>query len=64
VDALEPFRLSLPKQDPEPLPYLREPAGIFSYDIELDVFLKTNKMTEGTLLAKTNMKHLYWSPCQ
>ena len=34
LDALEPFKVAGPKQDPEPLPYLEE-EGLTSYDISI-----------------------------
>ena len=37
-EALEPFRIDGPRQDPEPLPYLRQ-AQPNNYDLELDVGL-------------------------
>ena len=63
LDALEPFRVPGPKQDPEPLPYLRC-AGDWSYDIHLEVLLQTAKMTEPVRISATNSKHLYWNICQ
>src|SRR5207237_2316396 len=38
LDALQPFRTAGPRQDPEPLPYLRN-FGDGAYDIDLDVWL-------------------------
>src|SRR5207247_8178257 len=43
LDALEPFRVAGPPQDPEPLPYLRS-ADHSTYDIRLEVWLQTAKM--------------------
>lgn len=43
-----------PKQDPEPLPYLR-PAGDWALDIELQVELS------GTVVSRTNTRGLYWT---
>ena len=60
AEALEPFKVDLPTQDPQPLEYLKG-EKIYSYDIELDVLLKTNKMEEAHVITKSNMKHLYWS---
>jgi len=64
AEALEPFKVQLPKQDPEPLNYLKGDDSIYSYDIELDVLLKTTALPEPHLISKSNMKHLYWSTCQ
>ena len=63
AEALEPFKIDLPKQDPEPLDYLAE-KDYSSYDIPLQVLYKTKKMKEDQLLATSNMKYLYWTPRQ
>jgi len=62
-EALEPFRLSGPVQDPVPLPYLRQ-AGANNYDLELDVGLRTDEMNAGTTICRTNFKYMYWSSVQ
>jgi fumarylacetoacetase len=63
LDALEPFRVAGPKQDPEPLPYLRC-QGNWSYDIQLEIWLQTAKMTSPVKISSTNSKDLYWNFCQ
>ena len=63
LDALEPFRVAGPKQDPEPLPYLRC-AGDWAYDIHLEIWLQSAKMTEPVRISETNAKYLYWNICQ
>lgn len=62
MDALEPFKVEGPKQDPKPLPYLRE-EGANTYDIALETYIKPRKMAE-TLVSKSNFKYLYWSIAQ
>src|SRR5204862_6748399 len=42
MEALTPFRKPLPKQDPEPLPYLRSTSD-FTFDIQLEARLQTAK---------------------
>ncbi|MBY0528479.1 MAG: fumarylacetoacetase [Gemmataceae bacterium] len=63
LEALEPFRTNGPKQDPQPLPYLRisEP---WAFDIQLDVTVQGAKMDRPHRLCASNMKHLYWNVCQ
>ncbi|MDH8447797.1 fumarylacetoacetate hydrolase family protein, partial [Klebsiella pneumoniae] len=39
-EALEPFRVNGPAQDPAPLPYLQQ-KGAQNYDVQLAVDLKT-----------------------
>jgi fumarylacetoacetase len=63
LDALEPFRIAGPKQDPEPLPYLRC-QGDWAYDIHLEITLQSAKMAEPMRISATNSKHLYWNLCQ
>ena len=57
LDALEPFRVAGPPQDPPPLDYLKqaEPRG---YDIHLEVLLN------GASVCRTNFRHMYWSMAQ
>jgi len=62
-DALEPFRIEGMPQDPEPLPYLQATQP-WHYDIELEVSLKTDKMTKPQVICRSNTKHLYWSMAQ
>jgi fumarylacetoacetase len=63
LEALEPFRTMGPIQDPQPLPYLQLP-GPWTYDIELEVTLQTEKMDQPCRIAASNSKHLYWNLCQ
>src|SRR5687768_1089632 len=49
-------RMPAEPQEPEPLPYLREPP--WAYDIPLEVELN------GASVARTNARHLYWSIAQ
>lgn len=58
--ALEPFRTASPKQDPEPLPYLRG-AGNAAFDIRLEVLLQGEKMNAPQRICTSNFKYLYWS---
>jgi fumarylacetoacetase len=62
-EALEPFRLHGPVQDPAPLPYLQQ-AQPNNYDLQLDVGLRAAGMNEATKLCRTNFKYMYWSSVQ
>jgi len=62
TDALEPFRVSGPKQEPEPLPYLQM-AGNNNFDITLEVYIKTKNGVES-LICVSNTKYLYWNMYQ
>ena len=54
LEALEPFRVAAPVQDPEPLEYLRT-EGDWGLDIALEVELG------GTVISRTNTRGLYWT---
>ena len=59
MDALEPFRVKGPLQDPTPLLYLGSNAN--GYDIHLEVSLQSARMDAPQVISHSNMKHLYWS---
>lgn len=63
LDALEPFRVPGPVQNPSPLPYLRS-TGNWAYDIHLEVHLQTAKMSRPERICASNAKYLYWNICQ
>jgi len=63
LEALEPFRKPLPKQDPEPLPYLRA-KNDFTFDIQLEAKLQTQRMQSPQTITRTNFQNLYWSVSQ
>jgi fumarylacetoacetase len=62
MDALEPFRVAGPAQDPAPLAYLAS-HGAHGVDIELEVALAPAD-GEPVTIARTNARHLYWSMAQ
>jgi fumarylacetoacetase len=62
-EALEPFRVHGPKQDPTPLPYLQQ-AQPNNYDLDLDVGLRATQMNEAATICRTNFKYMYWSSVQ
>jgi len=63
LEALEPFRKPLPRQDPEPLPYLRA-KNDFTFDIQLEAQLQTSSMKTPHVITRTNFQNLYWSIAQ
>src|SRR2546426_5158272 len=63
LEALDPFRKSLPRQDPEPLPYLRW-KNDFTFDIRLEAHLQTSSMDAPHGITYTNFQNLYWSIAQ
>jgi fumarylacetoacetase len=62
-EALEPFRVHGPRQDPAPLPYLRQTQPN-NYDLELDVGLRAAQMNEAVRICHTSFKYMYWSSVQ
>jgi len=65
LEALKPFRVKGPKQNPAPLSYLQHPArGSFNSDISLEVSVKSGKNNAETIISRSNTKYLYWSMAQ
>jgi fumarylacetoacetase len=62
-EALEPFRLHGPAQDPAPLLYLKQQSPN-NYDMVLDVSLRAAGMNEAMRICRTNFKYMYWSSVQ
>ncbi|KAF0194760.1 MAG: fumarylacetoacetase [Bacteroidetes bacterium] len=62
LEALEPFRVKGPVQDPEVLPYLRT-GGLRNFDIQLEVMIRPDKGEEN-LVCSSNFRHMYWNICQ
>jgi fumarylacetoacetase len=62
-EALEPFRLHGPAQDPKPLPYLQQ-VQPNNYDMALEVGLRAPQMNEAQSISRTNFKYMYWSSVQ
>jgi len=60
LDALEPFKISSPEQDPAPLNYLKF-NGKGNYDINLTVEIKSDLMKDNVIITESNSKFLYWS---
>lgn len=62
LDALEPFRVPGPVQDPEVLPYLKY-EGNKNIDIHLEVGIIPSNGQE-TIVSRSNYKHMYWNMTQ
>lgn len=62
LDALEPFRVASPVQNPKPLPYLQS-EGEKSFDIQLEVAIQPNDAKEQ-VVSKSNFKYMYWNMAQ
>jgi fumarylacetoacetase len=62
LDALAPFRVAGPVQDPRPLPYLAQ-SGAHGLDVHLEIALALSNGALATI-SRTNARHLYWSMAQ
>ena len=62
MDALEPFKVQGPSQEPAVLPYL-EYEGEKNYDIDLRVYIEPEGEKES-LVSHSNYKYMYWNMAQ
>ncbi|MCL4156004.1 UNVERIFIED_CONTAM: hypothetical protein GTU68_042515, partial [Idotea baltica] len=62
MDALEPFRIAGPVQEPKVLPYL-EYEGNKNYDIALEVIIEPEGGEEN-IVSRSNYKYMYWNMAQ
>lgn len=62
IEALEPFRVAGPKQEPAVLPYLQA-EGAHNFDINLEVGL-TPSGSDETVISRSNFRYMYWSMAQ
>ncbi|XP_058521532.1 fumarylacetoacetase isoform X2 [Ochotona princeps] len=63
MDALLPFAVPNPEQDPKPLPYLCHDRP-YTFDINLSIALKGAGMSQATTICRSNFKHMYWTMLQ
>ena len=59
LDALQPYRVPGPVQDPKVFPYL-EYSGDSHYDINLEVEI-TTPSGDSKVVCRSNFKHMYWN---
>jgi fumarylacetoacetase len=59
MDALEPFRVDGPVQEPKVLPYL-EYHGKKNIDLNLEVYIKP-PAADPTCVSRSNFKYMYWN---
>ena len=62
LEALAPFKVPGPVQEPEVLPYLKF-QGDQNYDIQLEVGI-TPEGSEEQTVCKSNFKYMYWNMVQ
>ena len=59
MDALEPYRVDGPRQEPKVLPYL-EYSGKKHFDIDLEVHIQPEN-SQPKKVCGSNFKHMYWN---
>ena len=62
LEALEPYKVNGPEQNPAVLAYL-EYKGNKNYDIKLEVTITTVNGEEN-VVSNSNFKYMYWNMCQ
>lgn len=62
LDALQPYAVETPNQEPKVLSYL-EFEGKKSYDIHLQVAIQPENIAE-TVISNSNFKYMYWNMAQ
>jgi fumarylacetoacetase len=62
MDALEPFRVPGPVQQPEVLPYLKY-SGARNVDLHLEVSLQPSG-SGSSVISRSNFKFMYWNMSQ
>ena len=64
LEALEPYRVPAPTQEPPVLEYLRAPAGA-GFDVQLEVGMRSSGAAAAGLppeiVSRTNARNLYWT---
>jgi fumarylacetoacetase len=67
LDALDPFRVEPPEQEPATSEYLRT-VGAAGFDLHLEVLLQTADMESNSLdpvaISSTGFADMYWTPAQ
>jgi fumarylacetoacetase len=62
LDAMEPFRVPGPVQEPEVLPYLQF-NGNHNFDVQLDVLIQPENQPEHPV-CHSNYRYMYWNLAQ
>ncbi|XP_031559131.1 fumarylacetoacetase-like [Actinia tenebrosa] len=63
MEALQPFSIPNSVQDPTPLPYLQH-SDPYTFNINLEVALKCEGLSNPAVICKTNYKNMYWTQKQ
>ena len=61
IDALKPFAIRGPDQDPKPFPYLQHDDP-FMFDVNLEVGIRPHEdESYEKIITRSNFKYMYWS---
>lgn len=63
LEALEPFRIPAPTQDPEPLPYLSSEHRV-GLDLDLSVDITPAGTNHSHVLSRVSFTNMYWTMAQ
>ncbi|GMQ86212.1 MAG: fumarylacetoacetase [Acidimicrobiia bacterium] len=63
LDAVAPYRVDPPHQEPAVLPYLRT-NGTTGVDLRLEVEIIPDGADQGTVVSRTGFAEMYWSMAQ
>jgi len=63
IEALDPFKVKGPAQDPEVLEYLKY-EGLKNYDINLSVSIIPEESDIESVICRSNFKYMYWNMSQ
>ncbi len=63
MEALHPFMVESPEQEPQPLSYLRQ-SGKNGVDLELQVSVRPIDAAQASTICRTNFKAMYWTMAQ
>ena len=63
LDALEPYRVGAPAQEPTVMSYLRE-TNRRGLDLRLEIALATGKTPTETVISRTSFQDMYWTMAQ
>jgi fumarylacetoacetase len=63
LEALEPFRVEGPRQDPPVLPYL-DFEDAKNFDIHLEVDIQPKNSGKAKTVTRSNFKYMYWNMAQ
>ncbi|MCC5921669.1 MAG: fumarylacetoacetase [Cyclobacteriaceae bacterium] len=65
LEALEPFRVAGPQQEPPVADYLQHPPQKkYHFDLQLEVALRVKGSDKDEVICRSNYQHLYWSIAQ